>query len=163
MQRIWISIGSNIDAAANVRDAVAALREIFGDAMLSPVYETAAVGFTGPHFLNLVAGFTTSVPAAEVVQVLGRIEARFGRQRDEKKFDSRTLDLDLLTYGDEVVTASGKRLPRDEILEYAFVLKPLADVAPKERHPVDGRTYAELWAAFEGDRTGMSSIDFDLG
>jgi 2-amino-4-hydroxy-6-hydroxymethyldihydropteridine diphosphokinase len=132
MQRIWISIGSNIDAAANVRDAVAALREIFGDAMLSPVYETAAVGFTGPHFLNLVAGFTTSLPAAEVVQVLGRIEARFGRQRDE-------------------------------ILEYAFVLKPLADVAPKERHPVDGRTYAELWAAFEGDRTGMSSIDFDLG
>lgn len=155
MPRIWVSIGSNIDAEANVRGAVGALREVFGDAVLSPVYETAAVGFEGPPFLNLVAGFRTGLPASRVMQILARIEARFGRERSAKKFDSRTLDLDLLVYGNAPLIVNGKRLPRDEILEYAFVLKPLADVAPAERHTVDGRTYAELWAAYEGDRSGI--------
>lgn len=162
MPRIWISIGSNIHAEANVRGAVKALREIFGDALLSPVYETAAVGFAGPPFLNLVAGFATDLPPEEVIRILGGIEARFGRVRGDKQFDSRTLDLDLLTYGDEASTVDGKRLPRDEILKYAFVLKPLADIAADERHPIDGRSYSELWTAFEGDRTGLTPIDCRL-
>ena len=163
MQRIWISIGSNIEAEANVRGAVRALRRVFGEAALSPVYRTAAVGFAGPPFLNLVAGFETDLPAEEVMLALSQIEERFGRTRGDRRFDSRTLDLDLLTYGNETLTVNGKHLPRAEILEYGFVLKPLADVAPLERHPEDGRRYAEHWAAFRGDRNGMTRVDCDLG
>jgi 2-amino-4-hydroxy-6-hydroxymethyldihydropteridine diphosphokinase len=162
MPRLWISIGSNINAEANVRGAVDALRTEFGEVVLSPVYESAAVGFEGPPFLNLVAGVTTALPATRVMQILARIEARFGRGRGHKKLDSRTLDLDLLTYGTDPVIVGGRQLPRDEVLEYAFVLKPLADVAPQERHPLDGRTYAQLWAAYGGDRSAILAKDLRL-
>lgn len=158
MPRIWISLGSNIDAETNVRTAVRALRKAFGEALLSPVYRTAAVGFDGPAFLNLVAGFDTDRAPEEVLGILSDIEHRLGRVRGPKRFDSRTIDLDLLTYGDQALNVEGKELPRGEILEYAFVLRPLAEVAPREHHPVDGRTYAELWETFEGDRNGMERM-----
>ena len=160
MPRIWISIGSNIDAEANIHGALKVLKRAFGDAVLSPVYETTAVGFEGPPFLNLVAGFVTDEPPENVMRVLNETEAEFGRIRGEGKFDSRTIDLDLLTYGAETLTVNGKHLPRDEILKYAFVLRPLADAAPEDRHPADGRTYGDLWAAFGGDRSGMSLIAY---
>ena len=158
MPRIWISIGSNIDAEANVRAAVKALRETLGEAILSPVYRTPAVGFDGPPFLNLVAGFDTGLPPEEVLSTLAAIEDSLGRHRGAKRFDSRTIDLDLLTYGDRVLKVRGQELPRDEILDYAFVLRPLAEVAPLERHPVDGRSYDALWRAFEGNREDMEAV-----
>ena len=158
MPRIWISIGSNIDAEANVRAAVDALRNIFGEIVCHPSTAPQPVGFDGPPFLNLVAGFDTRSPAGEVLRSLGRIEDSLGRVRGPERFDSRTIDLDLLTYGDAILSVDGHALPRDEILEYAFVLRPLADVAPAERHPVDGRTYAELWRDFAGDREGMEMV-----
>lgn len=160
MPRIWISIGSNIHAEANISGALNCLRQAFGDATLSPVYETAAVGFDGPPFLNLVAGFVTDDPPDTVMRLLSETEQAFGRVRSEGKLDSRTIDLDLLTYGADTLTVNGKHLPRDEILKYAFVLRPLADVAPGERHPVDGRSFGDIWAAFDGDRSGISATDF---
>ena len=158
MPRIWISIGSNMDAEANVGAAIGALRDALGEPRLSPVYRTDAVGFEGPPFLNLVAGFDTGLQPEKVFDILAGIETRLGRRRGSERFDSRTIDLDLLTYDDQVLRIAGKELPRDEILEYAFVLRPLADVAPDERHPVDGRTYAELWQAFDGERSGMEAV-----
>jgi 2-amino-4-hydroxy-6-hydroxymethyldihydropteridine diphosphokinase len=80
---------------------------------------------------------------------LRAIEEAHGRLRDGPKFSSRTLDIDLLTLGDQVVHAGKLELPRDEILKYAFVLRPLADVAPEERHPLVGRSYRELWQGFD--------------
>jgi len=157
--RIWISIGSNIDAEANVLAAVTALKAAFGAPLLSPVYRTAAIGFEGPPFLNLVAGFDTDLPPGQVLSTLAGIEDSLGRRRGPDRFDSRTVDLDLLTYGDQTLSIAGKELPRDEILDYAFVLKPLADVAPGEHHPVDGRTYRELWRAFTGKRDGMTLFE----
>jgi len=157
--RIWISIGSNIDADANVRTAIADLRSALGEALLSPVYRTRAVGFDGPPFLNLVAGFDTHLGPRAVLRTLDDIEHRLGRVRGPDRFDSRTIDLDLLTYGDQVLSIDGQELPRDEILEYAFVLKPLADVSPDERHPGDGRTYRDLWRDFHGDRQGMERVE----
>ena len=159
MPRAWISIGSNIDAHNNVAGAIRELRKTFGDVMLSPVYEARAVGFDGPAFVNLVAGIETELPAAEVARRLGDIEARFGRVRGEAAFSSRTLDLDLLTYGNTASSVNGKPLPREDILKYAFVLRPLAEVAPNERHAMDGRTYAEIWSAFGGDTTGLKPVD----
>ena len=159
MPRAWISIGSNIDAHSNVAGAIRELRRAFGDIMLSPVYEARAVGFDGPAFVNLVAGIETELPAADVAHLLGGIEDRFGRVRGEAAFSSRTLDLDLLTYGNTASSVNGKPLPREDILKYDFVLIPLAEVAPAERHAVDGRTYAELWSAFDGDTTGLKPVD----
>lgn len=152
MPRVWVSIGSNIDREANIRGGIAALRELFGELVVSPVYEAEAIGFDGDAFLNLVAGFHSELPPARLHGLMRAIEARFGRERSGEKFSSRTLDLDVLTYGDQVTDEGGKQLPRDEILRYAFVLAPLADVAGDESHPQSGMTYAELWQSFEGAR-----------
>ncbi|NEX17478.1 MAG: 2-amino-4-hydroxy-6-hydroxymethyldihydropteridine diphosphokinase [Halochromatium sp.] len=163
-RRCWISLGSNLEREVSIRGGVESLRQAFGPLILSPVYETDAVGFDGSPFLNLVAGIKTALRVGEIRAMLRRIEAEHGRERGSehehehgqrggdydcerggKRFAPRTLDLDLLTYGDLVGEIDGYRLPRDEILRYAFVLGPLADVAPDERHPIDGRRYAALW------------------
>ncbi len=156
MTRAWISIGSNIQPEENVRRALAALEKRFGPLVVSPVYRTRAEGFDGDDFLNLVVGIDTDEPLESVRRVLAELEAAQGRVRGGEKFSARTLDLDLLTWGDQVDPASN--LPRDEILRYAFVLRPLADVAPHERHPVDGRTFGELWRAFDQDPTAMERV-----
>lgn len=142
-----------MDRGRSIRGAVKALRERYGELVLSRVYETEAVGFEGKPFYNLVAGFDTETPVAELNSGLREIEDAFGRVRGADKFAPRTLDLDLLTYGDAVGRFDGCELPRDEILRYAFVLGPLAEVAGDELHPSDGRTYREIWEAFgKGDQ-----------
>ena len=145
-RRCWISVGSNVERERSIRGAVADLRETFGRLILSPVYETPAVGFDGESFLNLVAGFDSDRPVADIDTRLHAIEDAHGRVRGPDKFAPRTLDLDLLTWGDAVGVFDGVELPRDEILKYGFVLGPLAEVAPDERHPATGRRYADLWA-----------------
>jgi len=158
IRRCWISLGSNLARETSIRGGIERLRQAFGPLVLSPIYETEAVGFDGSPFLNLVAGIETALRVGEIRAILRRIEVEHGRERSGEpegerdqgerqggRFAPRTLDLDLLTYGDRAGEIDGYRLPRDEILRYAFVLGPLADVAPDERHPIDGRRYAELW------------------
>lgn len=147
--RCWVGIGSNQDRERCIRGAVHALRERFGALILSSVYESEAVGFDGQPFLNLVAGFDSNEPAVTLLAVLRSIEDDFGRIRGPDKFVPRTLDLDLLTYGDLTATVGGYALPRDEILYHAFVLGPLAEVAAQEIHPTVGRSYGELWSELE--------------
>lgn len=146
--RVYIGIGSNIEPYRHIPHAIRLLRERFGELRVSPVYACPAVGFNGADFLNLVVGFDTAADIPALLQALRCIESHCGRVRGERSA-SRTLDLDLLLYGDAVMDTGEARLPRADILEYAFVLKPLAEIAPEARHPVDGRTFAELWAAFE--------------
>ncbi|MCG6967213.1 MAG: 2-amino-4-hydroxy-6-hydroxymethyldihydropteridine diphosphokinase [Chromatiaceae bacterium] len=160
MPRVWVSVGSNIDREHYVRAALNDLRELFGDLVVSPIYETEAVGFDGDAFLNLVVGFDTELPPSRLHGLLRAIEARHGRERGAEKFAARTLDLDLLTYGDAVTAEGGKQLPRDEILHYAFVLAPLADVAGDELHPQLGESYRSLWQRFAAaDRHGLRRLD----
>ncbi|MEY6431098.1 2-amino-4-hydroxy-6-hydroxymethyldihydropteridine diphosphokinase [Thioalkalicoccus limnaeus] len=156
----WISVGSNLDREASVRGAVAAMRRRFGDLRLSSVYESTAVGSDGPPFLNLVAGFASEAGVAALNAWLRATEDAFGRIRGRDRFAPRTLDLDLLTYGERVGVVDGCRLPRDEILRYAFVLAPLAEVDPDGRHPENGRRYRELWAEFPKDRPPLVRIPF---
>ncbi len=146
MTRAWISLGSNIEPEENLRHALRLLAARFGTLVTSPVYRTPAEGFVGDDFLNMVVGIETEEPPDRVKSALRAMEHARGRRRGSEKFSSRTLDLDLLTWGDLVDPDLG--LPREEILHYAFVLGPLADVAADERHPVVGRTYGELWRAF---------------
>lgn len=160
MVHVWVSVGSNIEREKNIRAALRDLREMFGELTVSPVYETEAVGFKGDAFFNLVVGFDSEFSPATLHSRMRDIEARHGRQRIGGKFAARTLDLDLLTYGDEVTDQGGKALPRDEILRYAFVLAPLADVAGDELHPQLGESYATLWARFaRSNKEGLQRLD----
>ncbi len=160
MAQVYISIGSNIDPAEHVRKGVAALRADYGEVALSSVYESAAVGFQGDNFYNLVAGFSTDAEVHEVARHLRDIEDRYGRVRSGPKFSSRTLDLDLLLYDDLVLHGSDLEVPRDEITQHAFVLWPLAELAPQMRHPQTGQTIAELWQAFDRQQQVLRPIPF---
>lgn len=164
MTTAYISIGSNIDAQANIRRGLEMLREQYGALRLSPVYRSAAVGFDGDDFLNLVAAMETEAGAEEVAEQLDEIENRCGRIRNGVRFGPRSLDLDLLTFGNEVIDRPGLKLPRDEILSYAFVLRPLADLDPQAHHPTEGRDYASLWAERAGQAQPLiPAPDIDLG
>ena len=148
--RVFVSAGSNIEPRANLEAACKALEQHYGELELSPLYRSPAAGFSGPDFLNLVAGFRTGEAPAEILERLAGMETSAGRDRSAGKFSSRTLDLDLLLYGDRIDAAL--KLPHPDIKRYAFVLKPLADLAPELRHPITGATLAELWRCFAGPR-----------
>ena len=160
MTRVYLSFGSNIDRESNIRSGLQALADRFGEVSLSPVYESEAVGFDGEPFLNLVAAIDTQLPVGELSDLLRAIESAHGRVRGEKKFASRTLDIDILTYGSETGVIDGVELPRDEILKHAFVLKPLADLAPTEKHPVLGEAYGDLLASRDFSRQQLWQVPF---
>jgi 2-amino-4-hydroxy-6-hydroxymethyldihydropteridine diphosphokinase len=149
MARAYVAIGSNVEAECHLTMAVQAMRGRFGALQLSPVYRNQAVGFKGDDFLNAVAGFDTTLDVTGLKAALDEIEVACGRQRGAARFAPRTLDLDLLLFGDRIDAA--EKLPRADILRYAFVLKPLADIAAAERHPVTGLSYAQQWAEFKGE------------
>ena len=160
MPDIYLSIGSNIDRQRHLRSAREALAARYGALVLSSVYETRAVGFAGDDFYNLVVAFASDEPVHVLAEGLRDIEAACGRRRGSRRFAPRTMDIDLLLYGDLVTDEGGLQLPRDEIERYAFVLAPLAEIAGARRHPVTGRRYDELWSAFTGDRAGLRIVDF---
>lgn len=149
MARVYISIGSNIEVAKNIPSSVKALSEHFGELDISNVYETKAVGFNGDDFHNLVVGFDTDESPLEISKVLKRIEADHDRTRGKEKFESRTLDLDQLLYGDLVMQMEGVNIPHPDILRYNFVLKPLAELAADAEHPEEDKTVSDLWQNFE--------------
>ena len=162
MPRIWLSLGSNIDRERNIRGAVAALAAQFGELVISRVFESEAVGFEGDPFYNLVVGCDTQQGIDELMMLFRRIESDFGRVRSGDRFAPRTLDIDLLTYGTRILHEGRIELPRDEILKYAFVLQPLAEVAGDERHPQTGQTYAELWQAFDHPEQLLWPVPFEF-
>lgn len=149
MSKGYISIGSNIDKEIYIPSSIKALRQVFKELIISSVYNSESVGFAGDSFYNLVVGFDSELPVKEVAKQLRNIELANGRTRDSQKFSSRTLDLDLLLYDDLVINDGRLQIPRDEIESYAFVLEPLAEVAPSLTHPVNGLSYAELWERFD--------------
>ena len=158
---VYVGVGSNIAPREHIPDALRRMADQFAPLTVSPVYTCPAVGFDGAAFLNLVVGFDTVVEPLALVDTLRDIEARCGRRRQARS-GSRTMDLDLLLYGDRVMDAPGLRLPRGDILRYAFVLKPLADIAGNRRHPVNGRTYSELWAAFDAADQPLQAVDLPV-
>ena len=149
MVSVYVGMGSNINAEQNIRNGIATLQERFGELAVSPVYESEPVGLTGDNFYNLVIGFDSDEPYEQITAALHEIEARFGRDRDQGYLQSRTLDLDLLLYGELVLEEGNLQLPRRDILQYAFVLKPLAELAGDKLHPVLKRSYNELWCTFD--------------
>ena len=146
MGTAYLSLGSNVDAQANIASAIAALRERFDDVRVSPVYRTVAVGFDGPAFLNAAAVIDSDLDPVALDAWLHALEDAHGRDRSGPRYGDRTLDIDLVLYDDLVLAGPGRlRLPRDE-LRHAFVLRPLADIAADAIEPRSGLTVAELWA-----------------
>ncbi len=145
---VYVGIGSNIEQEKYIRLARQSLLQSFGEhcqLQLSPVYKTRAVGFDGDDFFNLVASFSTDISPFEVEKKLKDIEHKNGRRRGQEKFSARTLDIDLLLYDKEIINRDGISIPRDEIEKYAFVLSPLADLAPGLIHPQTQKTMSEMW------------------
>jgi len=161
MHRVYISIGSNIEPARHVRLAVTALHEYYGELAISSVYESESVGFAGDNFYNLVVGLDTEQEVNEANRILHEIEDRYGRERSGPRFSARTIDLDLLMYDDLVLQQDKLVLPREEILQNAFVLWPLAEIAPDLTHPIEQKAMSVLWEAFDKSRQQLTPIEFD--
>ena len=162
MAKIYISIGSNIDAEKNIRLSINALQEHYGKLILSSVYESESVGFEGDNFLNLVAGVKTDEDVHTVVTTLRKIEDDNGRDRSSPRFSARTVDLDLLLYDDLILKEDGLELPRDEITKNAFVLLPLEEIAPQLIHPISGNTMCDHWMSFDKGSQKLWIIDFKV-
>ncbi|MBG7610150.1 MAG: 2-amino-4-hydroxy-6-hydroxymethyldihydropteridine diphosphokinase [Anaerolineae bacterium] len=162
MATIYISLGSNINRAENTRAGIDALKQAFGDLVLSSVYESEAVGFAGDAFYNMVISCETSKPVHVTNQILRDIEDANGRDRSGPRFSSRTLDLDLLLYDDLQLDENGLKLPRGEILKNAFVLWPLAEISPSLEHPETHLSYAEMWSVFDKSKEVLKPIVFSF-
>lgn len=159
MSRASLSLGSNLDAAVNLRSAIAALRARFGPIIVSPVYRTHAVGFDGADFYNAAAIVETDLQPQALNDWLHELEDAHGRDRSGPRWGDRTLDIDIVLFDDLVLSGPGNlRLPRPE-LKHAFVLKPLCDIAPEVMVPGDGRTLATLWAQHPDRDVAMAVVD----
>jgi 2-amino-4-hydroxy-6-hydroxymethyldihydropteridine diphosphokinase len=160
MTRAYLSLGSNIEPEQHLRAALSELRGHFGEIIVSPVYRYAAVGFDGPDFLNLAVGIDTDLDAHALNTWLHALEDRQGRRRDVQRFSSRTLDVDIVLFGKEIIEGPGHlQVPRGELLQ-AFVLQPLAAIAAAAMHPVLHRTMGELWRG--GAAQGAAGVPADF-
>jgi len=141
---IFLSLGSNIEPEKNIDFAKEQLRIEYDKLLISSIYKTKSVGFKGDDFLNLVIKASTSDSPETVINYLHHIERQTGRETGTGQFNPRTLDIDLLLYGD-LIDAS-LNIPRDEILKYDFVLEPLVEIFPEGMHPIENRSYKDLFS-----------------
>ncbi len=159
MAKAYLSLGSNQSADTHLPQALDELRARFGDVLASPIYRTPAEGFDGPDFLNSAAIIDTDLDIVALDAWLHALEDSHGRRRDVPRFSSRPLDIDIVFYDDLVFRGPGNlQVPRPE-LKHAFVLKPLADIAPDFRDPTSGETLAALWARHP-DRDQPPSVHY---
>ena len=157
MAHIFIGIGSSIDRESHIQQGVLLLHKHFGEVKLSNVFESEAVGFKGGNFYNLVAEFKSELPVGQVIAKLKIIEVQLGRPKNTIKFAPRTLDLDILRY-DQLVDQK-INIPRSEITENAFVLQPLAELAPQLLHPVLNESYQNLWQQYPANKQNLWKIE----
>ncbi len=157
-KKVFLGIGSNIDKETAIYKALTLLDKAFGTLQISPVFESEAVGFDGENFYNLVVSFETTLQLSQIIDIYKEIEDKLGRDRSGPKFSARTLDIDPLLYGDNV-SNQPIILPREEILENAFVLWPLSLIAPTQKHPLTGKSFAEHWVNYEKQQN-LWQIDF---
>ena len=140
MTAVFLGVGSNIERERYIVAGLDALQGMFGEFAHSSVYDSEAVGFHGQPFLNLAVAVDTELDVGSLARRLRHIEYEHGRPPNASRFSARQLDIDILTYDDVVGVVEGVELPRGEILENAFVLRPLAELAPRGVHPVLGQT-----------------------
>jgi 2-amino-4-hydroxy-6-hydroxymethyldihydropteridine diphosphokinase len=161
MARAYLSLGSNQDAERHLRQALRELHARFGAVIVSPVYRTAAVGYAGPDFLNCAAIIESDLDPVALDAWLHALEDAHGRRRDQPRFSDRPLDIDIVFFDDLVMRGTGNlQIPRPE-LRHAFVLQPLADIAPDFRDPQSGMPLATLWSQ-HADYPGIAPLALGL-
>lgn len=149
MPQVYIAAGSNIEPERHLAMAVRELERQFPGVRFSPWYRNRAVGFAGEDFINFVAGFATELPVGELLARLHAIEALCGRPREAPRWAPRSMDLDVLLYGDLVCQEPHLKLPRPDLLKRPYMLGPLADLAPDLVHPTERQSIGELWRRFD--------------
>ncbi len=160
MVQVYLSLGTNINQHDNMHSCLDVLSNTFGELTVSSIFESESVGFDGDNFYNAVVEIHTDLTVAELLEELRAIEDAHGRVRKGKRFSSRTLDIDILTYAQCHGIVDGVELPRDEVLKNAFVLWPLAEIAAEDKHPLTGMTYQQHWQAFDKASQQLWAIDF---
>ena len=159
MAEIFVAAGSNVDAANNLRKALVGLRVSYPSLRVSPAYRNKAVGFEGEDFINLVVSFVTDQSIETVRARLQEIEAECGRPREAPKWAPRSMDLDILLFGNEVRNEPGLIVPRPDLTKRAYMLKPTVDLAPDLIHPTLHRSMRELWESFQGRDHQMTVVE----
>ncbi len=162
MTLAYVSGGSNLDAQPNLLRAAHELKLAFPGTRFSRVYRNAAIGFEGPEFLNFVAELPVDVEPGALKAELERIEGLCGRPRYAPRWAPRTMDLDILLFGDAVLELPGLVVPRPQLTQWAFMLGPLAELAPDAIHPTAGRTVGALWAGFDQGAHPLVPVPLEL-
>jgi 2-amino-4-hydroxy-6-hydroxymethyldihydropteridine diphosphokinase len=162
MVDVYLGLGSNIDPEENLRLGVTELKRRYGELTISNTYQNAAVGFEGDDFLNLVVSFESGDDPMSIHEHIETVHMMAGRQRGAGPFSARPLDIDLLLYGDLVIAAPPLNLPRADVLEYSFVLRPLSEIAPDLVHPETGRTLSDHWQECDASGHPMTLVDVRL-
>jgi 2-amino-4-hydroxy-6-hydroxymethyldihydropteridine diphosphokinase len=159
MPQVFVAAGSNVEPERHLALAAAELQRVFGKVRFSPWYRNRAVGFEGADFINFVVGFDTALSVSEVISHLRQIEALCGRPPGAPKWAPRSMDLDILLYGDVMCDEPDLKLPRPDLLKRAYMLGPLADIAPEVPHPTAGATIGELWQRFDRDAHPLERVE----
>lgn len=156
MARAYLSLGSNVAPERHLPAALRALRQRFGALDVSPAYRSAAVGFKGPAFLNCAAAFGCDLDRGALRDWLHHLEAANGRDRSLPRYADRTLDLDIALWCDAGGGCSSD-CTREEF-ERAYVLAPLADLAPQLREPFTGTPIATRWRELAPRLPGLERV-----
>jgi len=155
---VYVAAGSNVDPVRHLQLAVRELRQLYPQLKVSPAYRNKAVGFEGDDFVNLVVGFQTSLTPEQVRQQLQQVEAACGRAPDAPKWAPRTMDLDILLFGDLVSNTPGLVVPRPDLIRRPYMLKPMMDIGPDVLHPVSGKSIGQLWREFDSAAHEMTTV-----
>jgi 2-amino-4-hydroxy-6-hydroxymethyldihydropteridine diphosphokinase len=156
---VLVAAGSNVEPVANLRRALDSLAARYPGLRCSRAYRNPAVGFEGEDFINLVLGFDTTDEVHEVIERLHEAEALCGRPRQAPKWAPRSMDLDILLYGDTVCDRPGLVLPRPDLVRRAYMLGPAAEIAPDTVHPTLSVTLGELWRNFTQVEHPLVAVD----
>lgn len=159
MTAVFVAAGSNVQPEENLRRALDVLASHYPELRCSRAYRNPAVGFEGEDFVNLVVRFETDEDVRTVIERLHEAEAACGRARNAPKWAPRSMDLDILLYGSMVANEPGLVLPRPDLLRRAYMLGPMAELAPDLVHPTTGATMRELWDAFDRAAHEMQPVE----
>jgi len=162
MANVYLGLGSNISPVDNLRIGIAELRRRYGDLQISTVYKSVALGFDGDDFLNVVVQLWSEETPHAMFEEIELIHNLAGRENRGSKWEARSLDIDILLYNDLVMDDGAVRVPRCDILEYSFVLRPLAELAPGLVHPVTGITMLSHWQQFDAASHPLAVFSVDL-
>lgn len=163
MADAYVAAGSNVRPRASLARALALVGSEFPGLRASRAYSNAAVGFEGDDFINLVVSFPAEIPTEDLLDRLKAIERICGREPGAPKWGPRTLDLDLLLHGERVGRVAGKSLPHPDLLTRAWVLGPLAELAPALVHPVARERIDDLWRRFDRGAHPLTPVALEGG